>query len=218
MSDDDCATPPLAHLLRALADEVARDPDLAARVMRAAGAVRLTDPPTTASVMLSKQVVSSDDLLTTTLPAPNLSLTATVPDGTTALESPAEDLPGNDPSATTPQRTRAPRTGSRFGSPTIPGRGTDLGQGVPDPFALWAERGEDGLRVALDGLRAGTLRAIIRAHQLDPLGKMPANAPEPRMRTLILNASRPTSRGARPAADHPASGTRRRPPRSQDGS
>ncbi len=214
MSDDECATPPLARLLRALADEVARDPDLAARVMRAADpeALRLLAPPATASVPLSKQMANTDTLLATALPGSDLS--PLVPD-----EAAAPALPGDDhaPSGTTPRRTRLPRTGSRFGTPTIPGRGTELGQGVPDPFALWAERGEDGLRVVLDGLRAGTLRAIIRAHQLDPQGKMPANAPEQRMRALILSASRPTRDDARSAADHPTSGTRRNHTRPKEG-
>lgn len=38
----------------------------------------------------------------------------------------------------------------------------------PDPFVLLRERGEAGLRAALEGLDLATLRTIVRSHRLDP--------------------------------------------------
>ncbi len=38
----------------------------------------------------------------------------------------------------------------------------------PDPFVLLRERGEVGLRAALEGLDLAALRAIVRVHRLDP--------------------------------------------------
>lgn len=38
----------------------------------------------------------------------------------------------------------------------------------PDPFVLLRERGEAGLRSALEGLDLAVLRAIVRGHRLDP--------------------------------------------------
>lgn len=38
----------------------------------------------------------------------------------------------------------------------------------PDPFVLLRERGEAGLRTALEGLDLAALRAIVRSHRLDP--------------------------------------------------
>lgn len=38
----------------------------------------------------------------------------------------------------------------------------------PDPFVLLRERGEAGLRAALEGLDLAALRAIVRVHRLDP--------------------------------------------------
>lgn len=39
---------------------------------------------------------------------------------------------------------------------------------APDPFVLLRERGEAGLRTALDALDLAALRAIVRGHRLDP--------------------------------------------------
>ena len=39
---------------------------------------------------------------------------------------------------------------------------------LPDPFAIWRARGEDGLRSALDALSLPDLQRIVRAHRLDP--------------------------------------------------
>ncbi|MGZ3601401.1 MAG: hypothetical protein ACXWQ5_17300, partial [Ktedonobacterales bacterium] len=64
------------------------------------------------------------------------------------------------------------------------------GQGVVDPFALYATRGEDGLGAALDELRLGSLRAIVREHQIDPLGKLAQQNDAEKLRAAILKAAR----------------------------
>jgi hypothetical protein len=40
--------------------------------------------------------------------------------------------------------------------------------GSPDPFVVLRERGEAGLRSALEAMDLATLRQIVRAHRLDP--------------------------------------------------
>ncbi len=37
-----------------------------------------------------------------------------------------------------------------------------------DPFTLWRAQGEEALRCALEGLELQELRAVVRAHRLDP--------------------------------------------------
>jgi len=44
----------------------------------------------------------------------------------------------------------------------------EQGGEAPDPFVVLRERGEAGLRAALDGMELATLRQIVRAHRLDP--------------------------------------------------
>jgi hypothetical protein len=39
---------------------------------------------------------------------------------------------------------------------------------LPDPFAIWRARGDDGLRGALDELSLADLRRIVRTHRFDP--------------------------------------------------
>jgi hypothetical protein len=68
----------------------------------------------------------------------------------------------------------------------IAGASPDLGPGVPDPFLLWTQRGEKGLRAALEELRLGTLRAIIREHGLVPRGKLAEQHDAAKLRALIL--------------------------------
>jgi hypothetical protein len=69
----------------------------------------------------------------------------------------------------------------------ITGTSPDLGPGIPDPFRLWATRGEKGLRAALEELRLGSLRAIIREYNLAPQGKSTHNDAA-KLRALILEA------------------------------
>ena len=164
MNED--APPPLAQWLRALADEVERDPALAARLRDR------VQPPLAALATPT----ATHNALPEALVAPSPALIS-------APEPPASSLT---------HRRRA----TRFGGPAVVGRGADLGHGIPDPFALLAERGVEGLRAALQSLRAGTLRAIIRAHQLDPAGKLPESATEQRLVTAIIAAVKRLTRGA----------------------
>jgi hypothetical protein len=128
----------LARTLRAVADELERDPALARRI---AGAVRET--PT---------------------------------DGPSPAEAAEEP-------ATPPKRpTRA------FKPKLITGAGPELGTGIPDPFALYTTLGEAGLRAALDELRLGTLRAMVREHGLDPSGRASKQNDAEKLREVILRA------------------------------
>lgn len=43
-----------------------------------------------------------------------------------------------------------------------------MATGAPDPFVMLRERGESGLRSALETLDLATLRQMVRAHRLDP--------------------------------------------------
>jgi hypothetical protein len=80
-----------------------------------------------------------------------------------------------------PARTFRPRV--------IEGARPDLGPGVPDPFALRARLGETGLAAALDELRIGSLRAIVREYHLDPTGKALKETDAERLRKQILRAT-----------------------------
>ncbi len=95
----------------------------------------------------------------------------------------------SSPDSITPT-LRHTRRSSRYGPPSVSGRAVELGTGVPDPFALYAAAGEDGLRRALETLRVGSLRAIIRAHGLDPQGKLSASATEKRLIAVIVTAAK----------------------------
>lgn len=82
--------------------------------------------------------------------------------------------------------TRRPRT---FRPRIVTGPDAALGPGIPDPYALRAARGEVGLRAVLEELRLGTLRAIIRAHHLDPSGRLARQNDAARLRALIVEAT-----------------------------
>jgi hypothetical protein len=71
----------------------------------------------------------------------------------------------------------------------VTGTSPDLGPGIPDPLALRARLGREGLRAALDDLRVGTLRAIVREHQIDPAGHASQQHDAVRLRQLILSAT-----------------------------
>jgi hypothetical protein len=166
--------------LRALADAVERDPALAARVAASA-----TEPPA-GPIELPAEV---EEVPARAEPLPPV---ATIPPAT---EAPAEsDL-------ITPT-LRHTRRGSRYGTPSVAGRAAALGTGIPDPFALFAAEGEEGLRQALATLRVGTLRAIVRAHALDPAGKLSTSTTEKRLITAIIAAVKrqsPLTQGPPPA-------------------
>lgn len=72
----------------------------------------------------------------------------------------------------------------------VTGASPELGSGIPDPFALAKRKGEAGLRAALDELRLGTLRAIVREHKLDPEGKLSRLNDAEKLREVILAAAR----------------------------
>ena len=129
----------LARTLRAVADELERDPALARRI---AGAVR--EAPT--------------------------------------------DGPSPTAEAATEPATPPKHPARAFKPKLITGAGPELGTGIPDPFALYATLGETGLRAALDELRLGTLRAMVREHGLDPSGRASKQNDAEKLREVILRA------------------------------
>lgn len=138
----------LARTLRAVADELERDPALASRIAAASG-----------------QTAAPID----THPAGHRDGAPTPP----------------DPAPT------APRAARTFRPRLITGTAAELGTGIPDPFALRARLGREGLEAALAELRLGTLRAIIREHGLDPAGRLAHLNDAERLRAIILDASGP---------------------------
>jgi|SRR6185312_13223851 len=88
------------------------------------------------------------------------------------------------------------RRGARAFRPRlVTGAAPTLGPGVPDPFALREQLGEDGLREVLADLRLGTLRAIVREHHLDPAGTLAGQNDDTKFRALILRATKRARRG-----------------------
>jgi hypothetical protein len=89
-------------------------------------------------------------------------------------------------------RVRAGRTGSPtvgakpFKPRIVTGARPDLGPGIPDPFALRAQLGRDGFCAALEELRLGTLRAMVREYHLDAAGRTPQHSDAARLRQLIV--------------------------------
>jgi hypothetical protein len=133
----------IARTLRAVADELERDPALASRV--AAG----MDRP----------------LIGLEARAP-----AAAPEGMAVVD--------------------APRVGARrFQARLVTGVNAALGPGILDPFALRRRLGAAGLAAALADLRLGGLRAIIRAHELDPEGHTARVNDAERLRAVILAAA-----------------------------
>jgi hypothetical protein len=92
------------------------------------------------------------------------------------------------PAAATDARSPAKRPPRAFPR-VIEGARPDLGPGILDPFALRARLGEMGLAAALDELRIGSLRAIVREYKLDPTGKALKETDAERLRRLILRAT-----------------------------
>jgi hypothetical protein len=81
---------------------------------------------------------------------------------------------------------RATTISHTFRPRLVAGASPDLGPGVPDPFLLWTQRGEKGLHAALEELRLGTLRAMIREYGLAPRGKLAEERDAAKLRALIL--------------------------------
>ncbi len=99
------------------------------------------------------------------------------------------------PNATDEQPSQpARRAGKAFKPRLVTGAAPELGTGIPDPFALREQLGEDGLRDALAELRLGTLRAIVREHKLDPSGKLVGQNDDAKYRALILRATKRAKR------------------------
>jgi hypothetical protein len=136
----------IARTLRAVADELERDPALAHRV--ASGAGRAFSPA--------------------------------------MAESPSVALVAEEGAPVSNGRQGSNRP---FRPRLVTGAAADLGMGIPDPFALQAQRGPAGLRAVLDELRLGTLRAIVREHRLDPSGRLTRHNDAERLRDLILAAT-----------------------------
>jgi hypothetical protein len=86
-------------------------------------------------------------------------------------------------------------SGRAFKPRLVTGTALALGPGVPDPFALREQLGEDGLRAVLADLRLGTLRAIVREHGLDPAGQLAGQTDDAKFRALILRATKRPKRG-----------------------
>jgi hypothetical protein len=61
---------------------------------------------------------------------------------------------------------------------------------APDPFVVLRERGEAGLRAALEGMELGALRHIVRAHRLDPARISARWTTRERVVTLIVEQVR----------------------------
>lgn len=90
----------------------------------------------------------------------------------------------------------APRSASRRFKPrVVAGAAPEAGMGIPDPFALASQLGVEGLQTLLDDLRLGSLRAIVRTHQLDPDGQHVKQNDTTKLRELILRAVASTAAG-----------------------
>jgi hypothetical protein len=106
----------------------------------------------------------------------------------------APDATSEEPTQATQATQPARRAGKAFKPRLVTGAAPALGTGIPDPFALREQLGEDGLRAALADLRLGTLRAIVREHKLDPSGKLAGQNDDAKYRALILRATKRAKR------------------------
>ena len=145
----------------------ALSPDELARALRAMAAELERDPA------LARRVAGA-----MRMPADATSSPDSVPSDTT--DDAVDDTP-----------TAPVKRGSRTFKPRlVTGAALALGPGVPDPFALREQLGEDGLRALLADLRLGTLRAIVREHHLDPKGALAGQNDDAKFRALILRATK----------------------------
>jgi hypothetical protein len=146
-------------------------PDELARVLRAVASELERDPA------LARRVAGA-------MRIPNASVGAD-----RSGEAATDDVAADRPVA--PTRS----SGRTFKPRLVTGAAPALGPGVPDPFALREQLGEDGLRAVLADLRLGTLRAIVREHQLDPARQLAGQNDDAKFRALILKATKRPKRG-----------------------
>lgn len=146
-------------------------PDELARVLRAVAAELERDPA------LARRVAGA------------LRVPASAPGATAGVPAPPDEM---GEAETTARQTR--QSGKGFTPRLVTGTAAALGPGVPDPFALREQLGEDGLRATLDNLRLGTLRAVVREHQLDPKGQLTGQNDDAKFRALILRATKSRKR------------------------
>lgn len=162
----------LARTLRAVAAELERDPALARRVAAA----------------VTADTISANAAIPIAAPSAGLPPEHTPPPDDSPVGAPAGRLPapaGGD----LPEPPTTARLNRSFRPRLITGASPDLGAGIPDPFALHKKLGAIGLRAALDDLRLGTLRAIVREHGLDPKGTLSRQNDADKLRAAILAAA-----------------------------
>ena len=186
----------LARTLRAVAAELERDPALARRIAEALAAP-------TPSRRGEPERATTPDRSATERGEPEGSAGSLTPDPSPRRrrEPGAESRAGG--TARTPRsrlRSESPlpvgegfgvgaaRVNRSFRPRLITGASPELGAGIPDPFALYAEKGEQGVRAALAELRTGSLRAIVREHRLDPAGRLAGNNDADKLRAAIVKA------------------------------
>ena len=158
---------------QATASEGAFAPETLARTLRAVAAELERDPDLARRVARAVAEPQPDHVVAS----------ASAAHSADALDDAQEPAP----EAQEAKGKRATRT---FRPRLITGLSPDLGQGVVDPFAIYASRGEAGLRTALDELRLGSLRAIVREHHIDPSGKLTQQNDAEKLRAAILTAAR----------------------------
>ena len=174
----------LARTLRAVAAELERDPALARRVA-AAVAIPSESAHTQAAHTASLHAAGAR---TTESEHTEPGARAVESEDTEAKRARSEAAGcGGTGSGDAPALRRINRG---FRPKLVTGASPDLGVGIPDPFALYARRGEDGLRAALDDLRLGSLRAIIREHGLDAKGTLVQQNDAEKLRAAILRAAK----------------------------
>jgi len=155
----------LARALRAVANELERDPALAQRV---------TDAMTGSA---------------TPPMAPTAPVSPMAGEHTTSPDGYAFDEDTSHTAHTAHTTAGKPHTARAFRPRLVTGAPPELGTGIPDPFALRKRLGKDGLRAALAELRLGSLRAIVREYALDPGGKVGKLNDAEKLRALILAAT-----------------------------
>lgn len=143
-------------------------PEALARTLRAVAAELERDPA------LARRVAAAVSTAASTAPWQG--------NERSSVPMPASD----DASAAEPKPLRVNRG---FRPKLVTGASPDLGAGIPDPFALYARLGAEGLRAALAELRLGTLRAMVRVYALDPKGTLARQNDAEKLRAVILKAA-----------------------------